>query len=263
MAFELLSLDVGARGVARVTLNRPDLRNAFNRQLISEIADAFIALSATAEVRAVVLTGAGSAFSAGADLGMMREIADASPEENRAEAKALAAMLVAIDECPKPTIALINGPAIGGGVGLVAACDIALAADAAFFALSEARLGIIPAVISPFVIRAIGARQARRYFLTGERIDAGLAKAIGLVHETAPAEDLGAALDRVLAYLHACGPDAQAACKSLIACVAGRPIDNALMTETAERIAERRASAEGKHGMSAFLDKHKPFWAED
>ncbi len=263
MAFDLLSVEHQAKGVARVTLNRPELRNAFNEDLIAEITAAITQLGRDDGVRVIILTGAGAAFSAGADLSMMRRIADASPEENLAEARRLAAMMHALDTCAKPTVALVNGPAIGGGVGLVAACDIVIASQDAFFALPEARLGLAAAVISPFVTRAIGARQARRYVLTGERFDAATAHRLGLVHETAPATGLNTACDAMVHNLLACGPEAQAACKELIAAIAGRSIDDTLMEETAQAIAAIRAGAEGKEGVSAFLDKRAPAWTAE
>ncbi|MFQ5564059.1 MAG: enoyl-CoA hydratase-related protein, partial [Parvularculaceae bacterium] len=182
MTEPLLITTIDSRGVARLTMNRPEIRNAFNQALIGQICDAIGRLNADANVRVIVLTGAGSAFSAGADLHMMRAVADYSPMENKDDARRLAHMLHAIYCASKPTVALVNGPAMGGGLGLIAACDIAIAAEEAFFALTEARIGLIPAVISPFVMQAIGARQARRYFLTGERFDAVRAKELGLVH---------------------------------------------------------------------------------
>lgn len=259
---QVLLQTIDSRGVARLTMNRPELRNAFNEALIGAICDAIGRLNADPNVRAIVLTGAGQAFSAGADLNMMRRAAGYSAVENRDDARRLAHMLHAIYASPKPAIALVNGPAMGGGVGLVAACDIAIVSEDAFFALSEVRLGLIPAVISPFVVQAIGARQARRYFLTGERFDAETAKRIGLAHMVAMPAQLEATLDGVIENLLACGPGAIAEAKDLIRAVKGRPITEAVMEDTADRIARLRASAEGKEGVSAFLEKRKPSWVK-
>ena len=257
-----LLCDIDARGIARVTMNRPDLRNAFNTHLIDAIRDAVKSCSDDKQVRAIVLTGAGKTFSAGADLNMMKEAASFSEDENIAQANRLADMLMTIYRSPKPVIAVVNGPALGGGVGVIAACNIAIAADTAFFALSEARLGLIPAAISPFVIRAIGARQAERYFLTGERFSAETAQALGLLHVTTPAETLESKVDAMIDELLRCGPAAQSECKRLINAVAGGTIDAPLMQEVATRIARVRASPEGQEGITAFLDKRRPAWTE-
>lgn len=262
MKDNVLTLTIDSRGVARLTMNRPELKNAFNEELIGAICDAIGRLNADRNVRAVVLTGAGDAFSAGGDLNMMRRAGEASAAENKDDARRLAHMLHSIYSSPKPTIALVNGAAMGGGVGLVAACDIAIAAESAFFALSEVKLGLIPAVISPFVIEAIGARQARRYFLTGERFDANTARRIELVHMVAMSAQLEATLDGVLSQLLTCGPLAQHEAKDLIRAVAARPITDSLMEETAGRIARLRASPEGKEGITAFLEKRKPNWVK-
>jgi methylglutaconyl-CoA hydratase len=261
MTAQTLLTSIDSRGVARLTMNRPDIKNAFNEELICAICDAIGALNADVNVRAIVLTGAGDAFSAGADLNMMRRVAEYSASQNKDDARRMAHMLNAIYTGPKPTIALVNGPAIGGGVGLVAACDIAIAAESAFFALSEVRLGLIPAVISPFVVQAIGPRQARRYFLTGERFDAEAARRLGLVHMVAMNEQLSATLDGVLSDLLACAPGAQADAKALIRAVKNVPITDSIMEDTAGRIAQRRASAEGKEGLTAFIEKRKPAWS--
>jgi methylglutaconyl-CoA hydratase len=250
------------RGVARLTMNRPDLRNAFNEPLVSEICEAIGRYQSDPIVRAIVLTGAGKAFSAGADLNMMRKVADYSAAQNKDDARRLAHMLHCIYTAPKPTIALVNGPAMGGGLGLIAACDIAIGVDTAFFALSEVRLGLIPAVISPFVIDAIGIRQARRYFLTGERFDAATAKEIGLLHIVKPAASVEPALDEMIDNLLACGPTAQHEAKNLIRAVAHHPIQEKLLDDTAGRIARMRASKEGKEGIASFLEKRKPNWAK-
>ncbi|MEL7487649.1 MAG: enoyl-CoA hydratase/isomerase family protein [Pseudomonadota bacterium] len=264
MEDQLLRVTVDARGVARMTLNRPDLRNAFNEQLIGEICDAMGRLGGDDSVRVIVITGAGKAFSAGADLNMMRRVADYSAAENKDDARRLAHMLRSIYDCDKPTIALVNGPAIGGGVGIIAAADIAIAAESAFFALTEVRVGLIPAVISPFVVRAISPRQARRYFVTGERFDAEKAKELGLVHMVAMGAQLEETLDGVIDDLLAGGPHAQAAAKDLIRLVSFRGVTDGVMEETASLIARTRASDEGKEGITAFLEKRKANWiAED
>jgi methylglutaconyl-CoA hydratase len=257
---EFLTLTIDPRGVARLTLNRPEVKNAFNEQLIGDLADAMGRLSADKGVRIVVLTGSGDAFSAGADLSMMNRVAGYSPAENKQDARRLAHMLNAIYSCEKPVIGLVNGACMGGGVGLASACDIVIAAEEAFFALSEVRLGLIPAVISPFVVRAIGVRQARRYFLTGERFDAMTAKAIGLAHMVCMKAQMEGTLQGVIDNLLACGPSAQKEAKALIRIVSHRPIDEAVMEETAALIARVRASEEGKEGVTAFLEKRKAAW---
>lgn len=251
------------RNVATIRLNRPDIRNAFDDALIAELTATVETLGAEAAIRAIVLTGEGKAFSAGADLNWMRRMAGYGREENLADARALAKLMHVLNNCPKPTIARVNGPAMGGGVGLVACCDIAIASETAFFALSEARLGLIPAVISPFVVAAMGPRAARRYFLTGERFDAAAARALGLVHEIAPADGLDARVEAALGALLLCGPAAQAAAKALIAAVANRPVDAAILEDTATRIADIRAGEEGREGVAAFLEKRKPGWIAD
>ncbi len=261
MTGQHLITTIDQNGVARLTMNRPDLRNAFNQELVEEICAAMGRLGVNEAVRAIVLTGAGKAFSAGADLNMMREVADYSPAENKDDARRLAHMLVSIYHSTKPTIALVNGPAMGGGLGLITACDIAIGAESAFFALSEVRLGLVPAVISPFVIQAIGARQARRYFITGERFDAATAKEMGLLHIVKPAAELDDSLSDMLENLLVCGPIAQCEAKALIQAVAGRTIEDGVLNDTAERIARIRASKEGKEGITAFLEKRKADWS--
>ncbi len=260
MTEQVLITTIDKRGVARLTMNRPEIRNAFNEKLICEICDTMGQLNSNADVRAIVLTGAGKAFSAGADLNMMQRAAKFSAAENKDDARRLAHMLSSIFHSPKPTLALVNGPAMGGGLGLVAACDIAIGADTAFFALSEARLGLIPAVISPFVIQAITVRQARRYFLTGERFDAAKAAEIGLLHKVVAADALNDEADAMLGELLACGPNAQGLAKELIRRVAYRPLSDSVMEETAGMIAKTRASDEGKEGVASFLEKRKPGW---
>jgi len=247
-------------GVARVTLNRPEVHNAFNDEFIAELTAALKRLEQDPAVRAVLLAAAGKSFSAGADLNWMKRMAGYSEAENRADARGLAGLMRTLNELAKPSIALVQGAAYGGGVGLVACCDIAIAASPASFCLSEVKLGLIPAVISPYVIAAIGEPAARRYFLTAERFDAGSALRLGLVQEVVAPEELEAAGRRVLDALLAGGPEAQAAAKRLVRDLAGRPIDDALVEETAKRIAEIRAGAEAKEGVSAFLEKRPPGW---
>lgn len=247
--------------VATVTMNRPEVHNAFDEALIEALGRTFLELALEPEVRVIVLEGAGRSFSAGADVGWMRRAAGYGEEENRADARRLAAMLKAIDECPKPVVARVQGAALGGGTGLVAACDIAIAAERASFGTTEVRLGLAAAVISPFVLRAIGPRQARRYFLTGERIDAQRALAIGLVHEVVPEDELDARVAAVVGLLLEGGPEAQAASKELVRIVLGMPQGGSLLTEaTVGVIAARRASAEGREGLQAFLEKRPPAW---
>jgi len=247
-------------GIARIVLNRPEVHNALDDRLIADLTATFEQIGADPSVRVVILSGQGSTFCAGGDLTWMRRTADYSREQNLADALGLARMLQALDTLPKPTLGLINGPAYGGGVGLVACCDIAIAADTAKFSLSEVRLGLLPATISPYVVRKIGESAARRYFLTAEVFEAAEAQKIGLVHEIVPYAELAEAAGWLLKRLREGGPEAQAASKRLIARVAGAPIDTALMEDTAARIADARASAEGKEGVEAFLGKRLPNW---
>ena len=253
---------IDAKGIARVTLDRPEVHNALDDRLIADLAATFGRLGADPAVRAIVLTGRGASFCAGGDLNWMKRSAGYSFEQNLADAQGLAAMLRAVDRAPKPVLGLVNGPAYGGGVGLVACCDVALAADTARFTLSEVRLGLVPATISPYVVGKIGAGQARRYFLSAEIFGAEEAQRIGLVHEVVPAAELEAAGARMIERLGEGGPAAQAASKDLIFRVAGAPIEGGLMADTARRIAEARASAEGQEGIAAFLGKRKPKWRE-
>ncbi len=245
--------------VARVTLYRPEVHNAFDERMIGELTQALEEIADARALRCLVLTGAGRSFSAGADLDWMRRMAGFDFDANLADARELERMLRTLDELPMPTIAMVNGPAIGGGVGLVAACDIAVASARAFFALSEVRLGLVPAVVSPFVLRAIGARACRRYFLTGERFDAAEAHRLGLVHEVAPPEELEARVAALVEELLEGGPEAQAEAKSLLRLLPS--LQGSLLAEaTAKLIAERRASAEGREGVRAFLEKRVPAW---
>lgn len=247
-------------GVASVTLNRPAVHNAFDDALIARLTEALREIGEDPGVRVVVLRGAGKSFSAGADLTWMQRMADYSRTQNLADAMGLAQLLHTLDSLPRPTIAAVHGAAFGGGVGLVAACDIAVAAETAAFSLSEVRLGLIPAVISPYVVAAIGARQARRYFLTAERFDAREARRMGLVHEVTTPEALEARVAAIAAELLRGGPGAIGAAKNLVAAVAGRPVDTALMADTARRIADIRAGEEAREGVGAFLEKRKPRW---
>ncbi|KAB7648946.1 enoyl-CoA hydratase-related protein [Polymorphobacter fuscus] len=249
-------------GVAHVTLARPAQHNAFDEVLIAALTATFNALGIDPAVRAIILSGEGKSFCAGADLGWMKRAAAFTEAENRADAMRLSDMLAAIDSCPKPVIARVHGNVAGGGVGLVACADMAVAIDGTQFRLSEVRLGLTPATISPFVVARIGAGQARRWFLTAEAFDAAQARAIGLVHETAAD---AAAADAIIAgwlsHLTAAAPGAVADAKALVADVAGRTITDALRALTASRIAARRASAEGREGLAAFFDKRKPEWS--
>jgi methylglutaconyl-CoA hydratase len=252
-----------ARRVAVIWLAREKVRNAFNETLIAELAAAVARLGADDGVRVVVLAGRGPAFCAGADLDWMRRMAGYSVEENRADARALAGMLRALYECPKPTVARVHGDAYAGGMGLVAACDVAVAASTANFCLSETRLGLVPATISPYVIRALGEQAARRYALTAERFDAAEALRLGFVHAVAPPEALDARVEAIVAALLQTSADAVREAKRLVREVAGRPVDDALVADTAERIAAVRASADGREGVRAFLDKRKPRWVAE
>jgi methylglutaconyl-CoA hydratase len=255
-------IDVTIRNaIAIVVLNRPDLHNAFNDALIAEFTDTLVTLDGDETVRAVVLAGAGKSFCAGADLHWMKKMAGHSHAENVADANALAHMLRTLYGLSKPTIARVHGTAMGGGVGLVACCDIAIAAQEATFAFSEGKLGLIPATIGPYVIEAIGARQARRYFVTAERFTAAEAFRIGLVHDIVPAVELDARINELLGSLLFVGPRAQMECKALIRGVAHRPIDADVIAGTAEHIAAIRASQEGRDGVSAFLAKRDAPWA--
>ena len=246
--------------VARIVLNRPERHNAFDDRMIAVLDDRLDEVARRSDVRVVVLAANGKSFSAGADINWMKRMAGYSQAENEADAQALGGMLAKLYRMPKPTVALIQGGVYGGGLGLVAACDIAITAEDADFALSEVRLGLIPAVISPYVIAAIGPRVARRYFLTAERFGAAEAHRIGLVHEVVPSSDLSAASDRLLKQLLAGGPEAIGRAKQLISDVAGRTLDDTLIADTARRIAEARASTEGVEGLSAFLERRKPSW---
>jgi methylglutaconyl-CoA hydratase len=246
--------------VARVFLNRPDVRNAFNDSVITELRDAFAGFAADASLRAIVLGGHGKAFCAGADLNWMRTMAGYDWAQNKADAERLAEMLWAIYSCPLPVVGRIHGDCYAGGVGLAAVCDVLVAVEGMNFCLSEAKLGLLPATISPYVMRAMGTQAARRYFVTAERFDAATAQRIGFVHEVAPLEAIDAKVDEIVAALVANGPQAVKACKQLVQDFAGVPIDVALRAETARRIADVRASGEGREGVQAFLNKRAPSW---
>jgi methylglutaconyl-CoA hydratase len=249
-----------SRHVAEVFLNRPEVRNAFNDGVIAELTAAFTTLGADGDLRAIVLGGHGKAFCAGADLSWMRAMADYTWEQNHADAEKLAAMLWTIYACPLPVVGRIHGDCYAGGVGLAAVCDVLVAAEGMQFCLSEARLGLLPATIGPYVVRALGEQASRRYFATAERFDAARAHALGFVHEVVAADALDAKVAEIVAALVANGPAAVKACKQLVKDVAGRPIDAALRADTARRIADIRASAEGKEGVQSFLNKRAPSW---
>jgi methylglutaconyl-CoA hydratase len=245
--------------VAQVRLDRPDVRNALDADLIEQLHSTFERIANDSAIRAVVLSGEGKVFCGGADVGMMRESLELTREQNIAGARALSEMFRAIDRCPKPVIGRIHGAALGGGAGLVAVCDIAIAATDASFGFTETKLGIIPAVISPFVLAKIGASHARALFLTGERFDARRAQAIGLVHEVVVADTLDVAIERVTTEVLSAGPSAIATAKKLIARVSETAYAESLDL-TAEAIAEQRTSAEGQEGLRAFLERRKPNW---
>jgi methylglutaconyl-CoA hydratase len=253
---------IDANGVATLTLNRPEVHNAFDDHLIVQLTQKLRDVDHNGSVRAVVLAAAGKSFSAGADLNWMKRIARYSEAENIRDAVGLAGLMRTLNTMTKPTIARVQGSAFGGGVGLVACCDIAIADRVAVFSLSEVRLGLIPAVISPYVIGAMGERNARRYFLTAERFDAQEALRIGLVHAVVGDGELDGAVSRIVGELLKGGPKAIAASKDLIAHVTGRPIDHVLAEETAARIAQIRVSPEGQEGIAAFLDKRAPSWTK-
>lgn len=256
-----VTLEIELNGpVATIWMNRPDLHNAFDEVLIAEMTAACIALDADDDIRVVVLAGRGKSFSAGADLNWMKRAANNGIDDNLNDARALARMLRTIAEMKKPTIARVQGAALGGGMGLASACDIAVASTKAVFATSEVKFGIIPSAISPYVLRAIGARQAYRYFQSAERIDAARACEIGLVHEAVESEQLDAKVREIVDALLVGGPCAQAAAKDLIRAVDNQPINDNVVEDTAHRIARLRATPEAREGISAFLEKRSPSW---
>ncbi|MES2361263.1 MAG: enoyl-CoA hydratase/isomerase family protein [Pseudomonadota bacterium] len=249
-----------AGAVATVTLNRPDVRNAFNDEVILELTAAFRDLGARDDVRCIVLAANGSAFCAGADLNWMRSMADYTREQNLEDAGRLAGMMRAVYECPKPTIARIQGDVYAGGTGLVAACDMAVSVDTAQYCLSEVKLGLLPSTISPYVIRAMGARAAHRYFLTAERFSAAEALRIGFVHEVVAAGELDGKVAELSSALVNAGPEAVKLCKKLVQDVAGYDITPELVAMTVGSIADVRVSPEGREGLQSFLQKRKPNW---
>jgi methylglutaconyl-CoA hydratase len=253
-----LLIEIGD-GVATLTLNRPEVHNAFDEHLIAELTAAFTEAGAHDAVRAIVLRANGPSFCAGGDLGWMRRMANYSAAENLQDARALAELMRTVDTCPKPTLARVQGNAFAGGLGLLACCDIVVASAAAQFAVTEVRLGLIPAVISPYVVRAMGARQARRFCLTAERFSALQAEFLGVVHEVVAPEDLDQAIARHLHALKAAGPDSLHATKQLIAAV-DQPLSAEIIEDTAARIARIRATSEAREGIAAFFDKRKPAW---
>jgi len=255
------SIEANRNGpVGRVELHRPEVRNALSSAMIRELTTAFEELAAEPDLRVIVLSGSGKAFCAGADLAFMREAAEFTWEQNHADAAALAEMLWSMYSCPVPVIARIHGDCYAGGLGLASVCDIRVVADAVTFSLSEARLGLLPATISPYVIRAMGEQAARRYFVTAERFGPGEAKAMGFAHEVCAVAAIDEVVGRFTAAIVANGPMATRACKQLVRDVAGREISAELRADTARRIADIRASAEGREGIQSFLDKRAPAW---
>jgi methylglutaconyl-CoA hydratase len=259
MTYETLTVDINDK-IATVTLNRPDVRNAFNEHSINDLARAFSELGRNENVRAIVLAGNGPALCAGGDLNWMKKMAHYTHEENEADAMQLAQMLRTIYLCPKPTVARVHGDCYAGGMGLVSACDIIVAVPEANFCLSEVKLGLIPATISPYVIKAMGEQASRRYFLTAERFSAAEAHRIGMVHELVPADALDAKMAEVLKALVTNSPNAVKEAKVLVRDIAGKPVNDALLADTAQRIAHIRASEQGREGVTSFLEKRKPGW---
>ena len=255
--------DIDDHGVAQVRLNNPDKHNAFDDEIIGELTEAFVAIVDNSNVRVMVLGSEGKSFSAGADLEWMKRMASYSYDENLRDASALALMLKTLNEIPQPTIARVQGAAFGGAVGLVSCCDMAVAASAASFSLSEVKIGLVPASISPYVIAAIGQRAARRYFVTAERFDAHRALQLGLVNEVVDAEQLDQEIDRLINTLLANGPEAVTGAKQLVFDVAGKPIDQQLIDATCETIAAIRVSEQGQEGLQAFLERRKPQWIKN
>lgn len=259
MLYQTLRIE-SREATERIWMNRPDVHNAFDETLIAELAAAFFALDANPSVRVIVLAGEGKSFSAGADLNCMKRQGSAALEENLIDARKLASLFRAISLCATPTLARVHGAALGGGMRSASACDISIASTQAQFATSKVLLGIIPAVIAPYVVRAIGERQAYRYFQTGERISAARAREIGLVHEVAELEELDAKVQDVVKALLASGPSAQSAATELIRAVTNKPIDDAVVEDTAWRIATLRATPEASEGLNAFLEKRSVTW---
>ena len=262
MTDDAIVLETDPRGVATVTLNRPEKHNAFDEHIIAELSGAFAGLAKDASIRVVILRSYGRSFSAGADLDWMKRMADYDHEENIRDANALAAMLFELNSLPMPTIARVQGAAMGGGAGLVCCCDIAIASERASFAFSEAKLGLIPATISPYVLQSIGAQAARRYFLSAERFDARRALSLGMVSEVCEEEQLDEKIEELVNTILANSSDAVRAAKKLIVEVENKPVSKELMQMTSEAIAEIRASEEGKEGLAAFLEKRSPSWVK-
>jgi methylglutaconyl-CoA hydratase len=256
----MVTQSVDARGVATLTLDRPEKHNALDGQTIADLHRRLIALKDVTELRAVILTGSGPSFCAGADLASMKAMLHASEAENQDDARALAECLRFLDEFDCPVLAKVNGNTFGGGIGLIACADVAVAVDTAQFALSEVRLGLVPATISPYVISAVGARQARRWFLTGEAFDAQTANAIGLVHLLSSAENLDATLGRQIDLILRAGPIAVREAKKLIRMVRGNSDQESVVTSTSKLLARMRVSREGQEGVTAFLERRKPSW---
>jgi methylglutaconyl-CoA hydratase len=263
MTYPLFVQEIDKRGVARITLTRAEVHNAFNEVLIAELTAALDGIGQDPRVRVVMLAAQGRSFSAGADLNWMKAMAGYSRAENLEDARRLAHLMRTLNELPKPTVALVQGPAYGGGVGLVACCDVVIAVEEAKFCLSEVKLGLIPAVISPYVAAKIGESAARRYFLTAETFSAWEAERLGLVHEVVDRNGLEAKGRQVVDALLSGGPTAQRAAKDLVFAVSGKTVDEALVEETATRIADLRASDEGREGIAAFLEKRRPNWQGD
>lgn len=259
MSYQTLEVTKTDR-VATVTLNRPDVRNAFNETTIAEITQAFRALGQDSDIRAIVLAANGPAFCAGADLNWMKKMAGYTHDENRADAAQLAEMLRTIYACPKPVVAKVQGDCYAGGMGLVAACDISVAVETVNFCLSEVKLGLIPATISPYVIKAMGENAARRYFLTAERFSAQEALRVGFVHSVVTVNELDAATAEIVKALVSNSPNAVKEAKRLVQDVAGMALSDGLIADTAERIANIRSSEEGREGVRSFLEKRKPNW---
>jgi len=259
---ETSKIEIDARGVATLTMTRGDMHNAFDDAMIADLTLKFKELDANQAVRVVVLAAEGKSFSAGADLNWMKRMAGYSYEENFDDAMGLGGLLQTLNFLSKPTIARVQGAAFGGGVGLVAACDMAVGTERASFCLSEVKLGLIPAVISPYVVNAMGQRASRRYMLTAERFKADEALRFGLLHRVVAEDELDSAVNELIDSLMVAGPNSVSACKDLIFAVYNRPVDEAVIKDTAERIAKQRASDEGKEGLGAFLEKRKPAWVE-
>lgn len=260
--FNYISTAIDARGVAQLVLNRPEVHNAFDDNMIQELIQALDLFAANPQVRVLLLRSSGKNFSAGADLGWMRSMADKNYAENLQDAGELARLMQKLDNFPAPTLAIVQGAAFGGAVGLVACCDIAIASDKASFCLSEVKIGLIPAVISPYVVRAIGERASRRYFLTAERFFAAEALHLGLLHQLVSEDELHGVSDAMVQTLLANSPAAVKAAKDLIFTVANQPTTQALIDETSRRIAQIRVSGEGQEGLSAFLQKRTPAWQQ-